>query len=197
MKKTFLVVVLVLFSIFTQAQEVHFGVKAGLNTSMITGTDAVMTSTNGFHAGALVEFKILGKFAIQPELMFSMQGAKIVLKDESAETLSKLNYVTVPVMAKYYVISGLFVEAGPQVGFLVSAKDEVYNKLDNTTNVADVKDKFKSLDVAVNVGVGYDILDKVFAQVRYSVGLTDINNDALNSKTIKSGVFQLSLGYKF
>lgn len=197
MKKTVFVVFVVLLSCIVQAQNVRFGVKAGLNTSMLTGSNAIMTSTNGFHVGALVAFKILDKIALQPEVLFSVQGAKIENKDLSQTTLSKMNYVTVPLMVKYYVAAGLFVEAGPQVGFLLTAKDEVQKTVGNTSTVTDVKENYKSIDIAANAGFGYDVLDKVIVQVRYSLGLTNLNEIPDTSETIKSGVFQFSLGYKF
>ncbi|RZJ55928.1 MAG: PorT family protein, partial [Flavobacterium sp.] len=36
-----------------------------------------------------------------------------------------LSYLNVPIMAKYYVIEKLSLEAGPQIGFLLSAKNQV------------------------------------------------------------------------
>ena len=40
-----------------------------------------------------------------------------------------------------------------------------------------------------------NILDKVVAQVRYCIGVTNTND--LENTNIKNGVFQLSVGYKF
>ena len=100
MKKTFLLVALFAF-LTSNAQKINFGIKAGLNMSMLTGaSDQVMNSSTGFHAGGFVEFKALGKIAIQPELLFSSQGAKLDGKDAISylSSTQKLNYVLVPVM---------------------------------------------------------------------------------------------------
>ncbi len=199
MKKT--LVILTFFAFLSSyAQKINFGIKAGLNLSTLTAdADKIMSSSTGFHAGAFVEFKALGKIAVQPELLFSAQGAKFEGKDVSSvlESTQKMDYVVVPVMLKYYVLSvgGLFLEAGPQVGFLVSAKNEVQNKLTNVSTTEDIKDATKGLDTSVNFGVGYDILDKIVVQTRYSLGLTNVSE--ADEVTSKNGVFQLSLGYKF
>lgn len=178
------------------AQKINFGIKAGLNMSMITGaSDQIMTSSNGFHAGAFLEFKALGKVAVQPELLFSTQGAKLESKDLSTVTTTKLNYVIVPVMVKYYPIAGLFFEAGPQAGFLVTANQDVENKLTSINSSENIKEATKAFDMSANVGAGYDILDKVIVQVRYCIGLT--NTSTVDNISTKNGVFQMSLGYKF
>ena len=63
------------------------------------------------------------------------------------------------------------------------------------TQTEDIKDKTNGLDVSANLGVGYDILDKVVVQARYSLGLTKVST--VENANYKNGVFQLSLGYKF
>ena len=198
MKRTLIIVAYFAF-LGSYAQKINFGIKAGLNMSMLTGNpDMIMSSSTGFHAGGFVEFKALGKIAVQPELLFSAQGAKFKGKDISSieESTQKMDYVLVPIMLKYYVLSvaGLFVEAGPQVGFLVSAKDEVQDKLTNISTTEDIKDATKGLDTSVNFGVGYDILDTIVVQTRYCLGLTNVAESDVKSK---NGVFQLSVGYKF
>jgi hypothetical protein len=195
MKKIVLAIV-ILITLNSTAQKINFGIKAGLNMSMLTGSkDQIMSSNNGFFAGALLEFKILGKIAIQPELLFSAQGAKFESKDLTFSTTRKMDYLILPIMVKYYIKSGLFVEAGPQVGFLISANQDVVNRITNISTSEDINDATKDFDMSANVGIGYDILDKVVAQVRYCIGVTNTND--LENTNIKNGVFQLSVGYKF
>ncbi len=195
MKK--IITIIAIITIFnSSAQKINYGIKAGLNMSMITGaSDQIMSSSNGFHAGAFIEFKALGKIAIQPEVLFSAQGAKFESKDLTSATTTKMNYVIVPVMVKYYPIAGLFVELGPQAGFLVTAKEDVEDKITSVNSSENIKDKTKAFDMSANFGVGYDILDKVVVQVRYCMGLS--NTSTVENVSTKNGVFQMSLGYKF
>jgi hypothetical protein len=194
--KKIIVVLVILIAVSSTAQKINFGIKAGLNVSMLTGNaNEIMSSNNGFFAGALLELKILGKIAIQPELLFSTQGAKFESKDLTYATTTKMNYIILPVMVKYYPVAGLFVEAGPQAGFLISAKKDIDNRITNVSTSENIKEATKDFDMSINAGVGYDILDKVVAQVRYCIGLT--NTSTLANTDIKNGVFQLSVGYKF
>ena len=195
MKKIVLAIA-ILITISSTAQKINFGIKAGLNMSMLTGSkDQIMTSNNGFFGGAVLEYKILGKMAIQPELLFSAQGAKLESKDLTFSITRKMDYLILPIMVKYYIKSGLFVEAGPQAGFLISANQDVENRITNISTSEDIKEVTKDFDMAANIGIGYELLNKVVAQVRYCIGIT--NTSDLQNTNIKNGVFQLSVGYKF
>ena len=160
MKKILLSAVAVIaLSMTSQAQEVEFGAKAGLNIADL-GSDAETSgSRTGFHFGGVAEIKFSEKFSVQPELLYSMQGAKSDITGNEVET--KLDYINLPIMAKYYVMEGLSVEAGPQVGFLMSA----------ITDGNDVKDNTKGIDFGFNIGAGYELSNKIFFQARYNLGL--------------------------
>lgn len=108
-----LVLVLACSSSFAQAKW-SFGPKIGVNVTTITKMDADYKA--GLFVGAFANYRMNNFFAVQPELVFSMQGDKL-----SDETL-KLNYINVPVMAKAYLYKGLNVAFGPQFGFNVGAK---------------------------------------------------------------------------
>lgn len=194
--KKIIVVLVVLIAVNSSAQKINFGIKAGLNVSMLTGnTNEIMSSNNGFFAGTLLEFKILGKIAIQPELLFSAQGAKFESKNLTFATTRKMNYLILPIMIKYYPKAGLFIEAGPQAGFLISANQDVENRITNVTTSENLKEATKDFDMSANIGIGYDLFDKVVVQVRYCIGLT--NTSTIENTDMKNGVFQLSVGYKF
>lgn len=57
------------------AQHAAIGVKAGVNSSTISG-NANFDSKIGFHLGLLGHLHLSGQFALQPELVYSVQGAK-------------------------------------------------------------------------------------------------------------------------
>ncbi|WP_417355641.1 porin family protein [Flavobacterium sp.] len=193
MKKILLsAVALMAFGFASQAQDIKFGAKAGLNIADFGGDAETSGSRTGFHVGAVAEFKLTEQFSIQPELLYSMQGAKFetVIDFAVIEQDMKLDYLNVPIMAKYYLFEGFSIQAGPQVGFLMSAKAED----------EDVKDSFKSIDFALNGGVGYELPMGVFFQARYSAGLADINDvdvDGADAVKINNNVISVSVGYKF
>ncbi|OUL62083.1 porin family protein [Flavobacterium sp. AJR] len=203
MKKITLSIVAVLAFGFANAQEVKFGVKGGINLSTFTGDVENASSKVGFQVGGFAEIKLTEKFSIQPELLYSLQGAKFEESGEgfSYENTDKFSYLNIPVMAKYYVAEKFSLEAGPQIGFLLSAKSDFTNTdefFGTTSGDEDVKDFYKSIDFGVNFGAGYDFTENLSAGLRYNLGLSNIaeNEEGDNGK-IKNSVFSLSVGYKF
>ena len=228
MKKIILTVA-ALAAFGTASAQVKFGAKAGLNLANISESydgygedyDADYKMKVGAHVGAFVEWKFTEKFALQPEVLFSMQGAKYESSESDGDGFSSeyeskvnLNYINVPIMVKFYPIEKLFVEAGPQVGFLISAKSKDESTVtigDVTTSeseTVDVKDNFKSIDFGVNVGVGYEFTEMIFANLRYNIGLSDISESDDEFEDVDFGlagdvfktrnnVLSLSVGFKF
>src|SRR4051812_48514621 len=95
MKKIFLATALLFAIIATQAQigisseykpkkpymdnggGIGFGIKAGANFADLGGDDAEgLDMLINFHGGALVHIPFGGMFAVQPEVLFSGEGAK-------------------------------------------------------------------------------------------------------------------------
>lgn len=164
------------------AQEVNFGVKGGINLANFAGDNSKsFDQVTAFNFGAMAEIKLSEKFSFQPELLFSGQGTSI--DDATLE----MRYLNLPLMAKYYATKGLSFEAGPQVGFLASAKMEG----------VDVKKNFKSFDLGFNIGLGYKLQNGLNFGLRSNVGLTNINDVKGISSKNRNSVFQASVGYFF
>lgn len=186
MKKTVLITVITMLGLTSvKAQDIKFGAKAGLNIAFITGDNTKDFKPNtDFHFGVMAEWKISDKFALQPEIVYSGQGSDINFESEGRVAL---NYLNVPIMGKYYISKGLSLEAGPQIGFLLSTNG----------GTIDYKDFLKPTDFGVNFGLGYKLDNGLNFSARYNLGLTNINNvDGFTDKN-RNGVFQLSVGYFF
>jgi opacity protein-like surface antigen len=181
---------------FVNAQEVKFGAKAGLNLGNLSGnaTDAFVDEDTkmrpSFHVGGFAEIKLSDKFAIQPEVLYSVEGAKQDVDGESEKLIWDLAFVNIPIMAKYYATEKLSIEAGPQIGFLTKAELTF-----DGDNVADLKEDSKSTAFSGNFGVGYSFTENISANLRYSLGLSDILD--VDGFELKSNVLSLSIGYKF
>ena len=198
MKKLLLCAVLAIFS-FTSliAQEVKFGAKAGVNFSNITGE--MVDSFDGrtsFHIGAVAEIVFSEKFSFQPELIYSSQGSDYSedFEGEDFEGTVKVDYLNIPLMAKYYVAEGLSIEAGPQIGLLLSATDEYEDEED------DIKDFLKSTDFGINLGLGYKLGSGLNFSARYNLGLSDnldVDGFETDGAEYKNSVIQISVGYFF
>ena len=174
MKKSILsLFAVVLFSQFSVGQNIKFGFKGGANYSTFNVNGVDSSTLTSYHVGAILEFKtpIIG---FQPELLYSSQGAVFAGNDV------KLNYISVPLVVKFYVTKLSF-DLGPQFSYLVS---------DNIQNGSSFG--VKNSDIGVLGGVSVDIIGGLFAQARYVVGLSNNSNFGGG----KNNVFQLSVGYK-
>ena len=194
------------------AQEVKFGAKAGVNFASVTGDLENVDGKVAFHIGGVAEIMISDKFSVQPELMYSAQGYKgeeSGSEEIAGETYSykeevtgKLDYIILPIMAKYYVAEGFSIEAGPQVGFLLNAEEDYdytetfMGETSSESGTEDMKDYMSSIDFGVNFGLGYKMESGLNFGARYNLGLSNVY-DGEGDYEIKNGVIQVSVGYMF
>jgi hypothetical protein len=168
--------------------QISLGLKGGVNLSNFTGDFGSIekSALTTFHAGGLVHIPF-SHLALQPELVFSEQGAK--LKKSGVETDFKISYVNIPVMLQWGTKGGIYLEAGPQAGFKVS--ESVPDSL---------SDKFaKNGDFSIGLGLGFRSAGGFGIGGRYNVGISKIGDfDANNiSPDFKNAVVQFSLFYIF
>lgn len=209
MKHLFSMVALAFLGIATvQAQdEVSFGAKAGLNIASLSGDDVDdLDSRTGFHIGAVVEIPISEKFSVQPELMYSQQGAKSEEEFDgvTAEGTIRLDYINIPVLAKFYVAEGFSLEAGPQFGFNAKAETEFEvsgGGIEAESETEDIKDDISGFDFGGALGAGYELNNGLFFQTRYVFGFSDVNDsdggDEDDGDAVRNGTFSVSVGFKF
>ncbi|MEO6611175.1 MAG: porin family protein [Chitinophagaceae bacterium] len=183
--KKLCVACLAFFSLISaRAQTTSFGIKAGYNSSSVQVTNADdWDSKSGLHLGALAHIHITSHFAVQPELVYSCQGG------EKTNTKLKLGYINLPVLLQYMISEGLRLQTGPQIGFLVSAKQK-------TGDVeVDVDDLLNAVDFSWSVGGGYLFSSGLGIDLRYNIGLNNISDQT--NITAKNRVFQAGLFYQF
>lgn len=209
MKNLFLAAIAVFTIGAASAQDMKFGAKAGLNLATLSGYEGAKLKF-GYVVGGFAEFKVSDKFAIQPELLYSVQGASTSQSESfgsvtvSIESNQALSYLNIPVMGKYFVTDAFSLDFGPQVGILLSS----VNKADITSNTPalvpstsseDTKtDKLSTVDFSFNVGAGYDVIENLTVGVRYGLGLTKVNKESVAGfSDYKNAVTQISVAFKF
>ena len=191
-----------LCSVYGFSQNFKFGAKGGLNIAAqsVSGGTSI-SNVIGANLGVFAEYKLSDKFALQPELLFSMQGVKSsssVFTYNIDQTRS-LNYLDLPIMAKYFATEKFSIQAGPQIGFLISATD----KLDSTlpgfpSSSGDSKSNYNGVDFGLNFGLGYDFTEKISVSTRYNLGLSDVEKSIPSGSTgSKNRVISFGLEYKF
>jgi len=176
-------------------QKFYFIPKAGLNVANISGTGGT-DARIGMNVGLAVEWAITPKLSIEPGVFYSTQGTKF-----PSGTKIEMDYVNVPVFAKYYVFKGFNVYAGPQFGF------NVRNRLSNKASIYEAVndgDYIKVFDPALALGAGYQFDFGLNVSAGYS---WSILNHAKKSTygywvghkkdSYHNQVFQIQIGWRF
>lgn len=184
-KGFYLSLVLFLTSLFgTFAQSLNFGIKGGANFSNFQGSTANFKSESisSYHAGVFVDLGFSERVSIQPEVLYSTVGANVSIPGAIDEFTNKLGYISVPLLAKIFLIPGrLSIDLGPQVSFLLNEKENVNLR------------KSSSYDLSLSGGVTLDILGPIFIQGRYNYGLNEIKSGS----DVTNRVVQISAGLRF
>jgi hypothetical protein len=183
---------LCLFPVGGNAQT-EVGIKGGLNISDIVMTNFINPDVEseldlklGLHAGVFIRSLVDERLAMTAELLYSDKGVR-------ANTNIHLHYVTIPMLVQYRLSDNVWVEMGPEPGYLFSARSDLGN-VSNTYN-----NKF---DLGLDAGI---LLDKnrVMVALRYCVGLFSVRDPIETSGSsgiekikFQNRVLQVSVGYK-
>jgi hypothetical protein len=172
-----------------RGQTYHPILKAGLNISDLGKQDFGFVSRLTYHGGVGLEMKYTPFFSLQPELVYSLQGAA---KDINREFRLNYHYLNLPVIARMYVYHDASFHLGLQYGFLLKAVDR-----DNINN-DDITDSVNRHDLAGVIGFGYTLSEKLVFDLRYNIGFTNTAGfDVIFQQRVTNRVMQLSVGYLF
>lgn len=201
------VAIMLLLPNLSLAKGIKVGFKIGVNNADFHGENIKeaeqdmgedVESKWGLCAGGFVRFNISKTFAIQPEVLYTMKGAKFnpIFHGGGTERWEfKLSYLEVPVLVKFMIPTPGGVKpnlyAGPALAIKLSYK--VKAEGGGVTVEEDVED-MKDTDFGIIVGAGVDI-GKLMIDVRYVLGLTTIVDDAEDD--VKNGVVSLMIGFSF
>ena len=169
--------VLVLAGTQLFAQSFQLGIKGGGNLSDFLSAQhpnqSSFSAIAGWNAGAFVNFWLGNHFAIAPEVLYSTAGAGIkTTATDNNTTVTfdnhlNLHYVSLPLMAKLRFTGGFYIEAGPQVSLNVSSSSWEDQSVKNLTNNA---------ELGAAAGIGYQSPIGLGIGLRYTVGLTTVDN---------------------
>jgi len=204
------------------AQNLTFGIKGGLNHTINIHVDDIKAP---FHAGVFAEWRFDGFLAVAPELVYLQQGAQLIFYSCDGTTgdvipydyaSTRLSYINVPVLAKFYPVKWLSVDFGPQAGFLVAARTGNITKNNIATQTTNSKNSFNGVDLSLGMGLTVNFSKHVFMQGRYNMGLTQVTKKTtlpcgiwswsgnqlvryslIGNKKYTNNIIQVGLGYRF
>ena len=206
---------LVLFTVSLStinAQELHFMPKVGFSLASIMGLDG--STRAGANVGLSGEYLFSNeRFAMEAGVYYSMQGASQKQKyaGEYLTGTIKNDYINIPIYAKLYVLKGLNVFAGPQFGFKVRNKFTLDGGPKEHYETINLDNVFYPFDFSLCIGAGYLFENGLFFSCNYNFGLTDVLKEKnvyiegetaafeimKEDKTIRNGVFQANIGWRF
>jgi hypothetical protein len=167
----------------------RFGIAAGINSSTFSGSDTEDASRRtGFIGGIFLVAPLAPGFAIQPELLYSMKGAKFDDPTEGVTGTFKMDYVEVPLLVRFDLVSSggvkPFLYAGPAISFKAGCKVDAEGQGQSVSLDCDEfgsDTKFKTVDYGAVIGGGlaFDMAGKMFTiGARYNHGLGKIAEDS-------------------
>ncbi|HVZ95351.1 MAG TPA: porin family protein [Chitinophagaceae bacterium] len=186
MKQISVLILSLLMLKVAKAQEVLLGVKGGFNIADLHYSDNTSTNSKvGVHLGVLAHIRASEKWAVQPEFMYSLEGANNI---DGGGVNYRLNYLDVPVLLQYLIGKGFRLEGGPQIDFLLSAKAK-------TNNITATTTRFQSTGISFPLGFSFISTNGWGVDARYAFGMSNINATK-NNPTIQSNVFQFGIFYQ-
>lgn len=176
-KHAFLLLALSLCFAVPAFSQLKFGLKVGGSTTSIDGEDfqvrngldslgvALKDANFGIHGGLVIRAQI-GKFLLQPEVLFNSNSVdyKVTELDNLTEQIKteKFQYLDIPILLGYK-FGPLRLMAGPQGHIFINNSSEL-------TDFDSYDDKFDAMTISWLGGVGLDIWS-LMLDVRYEGGL--------------------------
>ncbi len=155
----------ILFTTVTYAQRFHGGILVGLNASQIDGDTWAGFYKGGLVSGAFVNTDLKDKWSGQLEIKFSSKGSAPHPDSKDYPMKIKLNYIDLPILARYEAVSNLNIEGGLSINYLFLAK--VYNGAWVDVN----KETIHKVEAALAFGVNYQFFKRFDFNIRYNYSL--------------------------
>jgi Outer membrane protein beta-barrel domain len=202
MKKVslFLAVSMLFVAHFAQAQS-RVGVTLNMNVSRYRIPDASTSSKGkaniGFNAGITGDVELMPvHFYLQPQLLFSMKS----FKTPSGKSKYNFTMVEIPISAVYKYpikkIGKVYAGIGPNFGIYLGGRYKSGSRSEKLKFGSTDDVDFKRLDIGLNFLTGFELNNKLFFNIRHTLGLSNIEPNANNS-IIKTANWQFGLGYYF
>jgi len=182
----------------------RFGVRAGMNLSSFSGEDAGDSGMKaGFCGGVFINIPIGDKFALQPELLYTMKGTEYeessIYGDFSVSTT--LHYIDVPILLQFSPHKKISLSAGPYLGLFLSGSDKMKMDMDFMGEIIsdeesyDIEsDEVSNPEFGAVFGASF-VTGKFDLGVRYSMALTSWTS--YEDSDLKNNVIQFTAGIQF
>jgi hypothetical protein len=182
-----------------------FGIKGGFDLTTLYSSDV---STNhmkaGFDAGVFAKLPVTRGFSIQPELLYSLKGAKSTYSNfiqGSGEYRFNLGYIQLPVLAVVNLAPNFNLHLGGYAAYLVNSNVKNVNNNGDIVSATELNTgDFNRWDFGLVGGAAFDI-ENFTIGARYNYGLSEIGKSGSVSgdltKGMKNAGFSFYVGFGF
>ena len=182
-----------------------FGIKGGFDLTTLYSSDV---STNhmkaGFDAGVFAKLPVTRGFSIQPELLYSLKGAKSTYSNfiqGSGEYRFNLGYIQLPVLAVVNLAPNFNLHLGGYAAYLVNSNIKDVNNNGDIVSATELNTgDFNRWDFGLVGGAAFDI-ENFTIGARYNYGLSEIGKSGSVSgdltKGMKNAGFSFYVGFGF
>ena len=172
MKKTTSLIILLIglcISTSVKAQDVEFGIKAGLNVRDMILSSVLFITTNrgGGFIGASVKFTLpIVGLGVDVSALYDFRQAKVT-DPTSQEKTVKQQQIAIPVNFRYSVglgsMASAFLSAGPQWGINIGEKDFKWNRRSSYS--------LKKSNFSINAGLGVTFMTHFEVSANYNIAV--------------------------
>jgi len=188
---------------------ISFGIKGGINFADFfrykfpSGTEPGMDWSISFHSGVTMNIPLQKMFSLQPELLYTGAGSKLIVTKMIGSTSSvyhyeqRYHYISLPFLLQHKNDHGFLIETGPVPAYLLNAK-----QIDPTGTKTNDKNNFNKFDLSWAFGIGYASQKNWGVGIRYNYGLTSVlpkenKSNFPTGSRLQNSVVQIGINWYF
>jgi len=195
------------------AQNAKFGINGGVNFANVNfeGSDGSVSisldtdARTSFYVGGFAEISIPNmEHKFQTGLNLTLNGFRFSDSfddDFESETEFRIMQINIPLLFKFSVLEGLYLNGGAYAGIIVDVEGEYSETFAgvSVTETENVSDEFNTIDFGLSVGAEYNLKSGLFFELRYNYGLVNIANpdEGDGDPVLNNRFFNIGIGYKF
>ena len=195
MKKLYLILASVLLATGLSCAQVNVGGHAAANFSSLYGdhTDDVPWGF-GFAAGVAAKVAVTPMISVVPEVDINLR------RQSDDDVTWKTWALEIPILARISPMPLLYVEVGPQLGFLLSSEQEQEIGAHTVTTDLGKLKVLNTFEFGLAAGLGYTVIPNLDVNFRTAFGLTSIVDGKKwvgTDDSVKNIQFQVGATYWF
>lgn len=162
--------------------------RSNLDYNQIAATNVAEEAKTNIGGSFFLNSRLIGHFiTLRTELGFYSKGGTYTGAG-AAFSETNLSYVAAPALLLQTKIGFLKAYAGPQMGFLITAKSKTGNL------EQDVKNTFKTTELSGVIGAEMNLPLRLMAGVRYNFGISNVSE--ISQGTSRPGMYMLYVGLR-